>query len=260
MSGGIVVTKDGHGGVLERLDVREAGHPLPDGRSEKAARAALDLVAAADPDDVLLVLLSGGTSALTACPARGLSISDLTATTDLLLASGADIAEMNAVRKHLSAFSGGRLAQAARCDRICVLAISDVLGDALDVIGSGPCAPDPTTYRDALDVLSRRDAGGRVPAVVKGHLERGAAGAIPETPAGDDRCLARVRHTIVASNVDARQAAARAASEHGMTPIDLGEILSGEARDEARRLLARARASRADEPGRRSECVCLASR
>ena len=143
VSGGIVVTKDGHGGVLERLDVREAGHPLPDGRSEKAARAVLDLVAAADPADVLLVLLSGGTSALTACPAPGLSLADLTATTDVLLASGADIAEMNAVRKHLSAFSGGRLAQAARCDRICVLAISDVLGDALDVIGSGPCAPDP---------------------------------------------------------------------------------------------------------------------
>ncbi len=251
VSRGLVVTKDGHGGVLERFEVREAGHPLPDRRSEEAARAALDLVAASEPDDVLLVLLSGGTSSLTACPAAGLSVADLTASTDVLLASGADITEMNTVRKHLSSFSGGRLAEAARCRRICVLAISDVLGDALDVIGSGPCAPDPTTYRDALDVLARRDQAGRVPAVVVDHLERGAAGAIPETPGRDDPLLARVRHTIVASNADARRAASAAAREMGMTPIDLGEVLSVEARDEAQRLLARARASRADGP------VCL---
>ena len=251
VSGGLVVTKDGHGGVLERLEVREAGHPLSDRRSEEAAREVLDLAAVTDLDDVLLVLLSGGASALTACPAPGLSVADLTATTEVLLASGADIREMNAVRKHLSAFSGGRLAQAASSRRICVLAVSDVLGDALDVIGSGPCAPDPTTYRDALDVLARRDEAGRVPAIVVDHLERGAAGAIPETPGRDDPQLARVRHTIVASNADARQAALGAARELGITPIDLGEVLSGEARDEARRLLARARASRADAP------VCL---
>jgi len=248
VSGGLVVTKDGHGGVVERLGLREAGHPLPDRRSEEAARAALDLVAAAEPDDVLLVLLSGGASALTACPAPGLSISDLTTTTDVLLASGADIGEMNAVRKHLSCFSGGRLAQAARCRRVCVLAISDVAGDALDVIGSGPCASDPTTYGDALDVLARRDEGGRVPAVVIDHLERGLAGAIQETPGRDDPLLARVQHTIIASNADARQAASRAARESGMTPIDLGEILSGEARDEALHLLVQARASRGSAP------------
>lgn len=251
VTGGLVVTKDGHGGSLDRLDVREAGHPFPDRRSEEAALEALELVATSDPGDVLLVLLSGGTSALTACPAPGLSISDLTASTEVLLASGADIAEVNTVRKHLSAFSGGRLAQAARCERIYVLAISDVLGDALEVIGSGPCVADTTTYRDALDVLARRDTESRIPAVVVEHLERGAAGAIPETRRRDGLSAARVRHRLIASNRDARLAAARAVREGGATPIDLGEVLRGEARDEAGRLLSRARASRSDAP------VCL---
>lgn len=251
VSGGLVVTKDGHGGALDRLEVREAGHPLPDDRSEAAARAALELARAADPGDLLLVLLSGGTSALTSCPAPGLSLADLQATTDVLLASGADIAELNAVRKHLSAFSGGRLAQAAGCQRIHVLAISDVRGDALDVIGSGPCAPDPTSYQDALDVLARRGAGDLVPAAITLHLERGRAGAIPETPGPEDPCLSRVRHEIVARNADARRAAAEAARERGMTAIDLGEILSGEARDEAAGLLDRARECGRDAP------VCL---
>ena len=248
VSGGLVVTKDGHAGTLARLEGREAGHPLPDSRSEQAARLALQRVAALHPDDVLLVLLSGGASALTACPAPGLTIADLVASTDVLLASGADIAEMNAVRKHLSDFSGGRLARAAGCRRICVLAVSDVPGDALEVIGSGPCLPDSTGYGDALDVIACRDAQGRMPARVISHLERGASGEIAETPNAHAAGFAQVRHTIVASNADARKAAVQAIRSRGITPIDLGSTLTGEAREAARELLARARAERANAP------------
>lgn len=251
VSGGLVVTKDGHAGALERLEGCEAGHPLPDARSEQAARVALQRVGALHPDDVLLVLLSGGASALTACPAPGLTIADLVASTDVLLASGADIEEMNTVRKHLSDFSGGRLARAAGCRRICVLAVSDVPGDALEVIGSGPCVPDSTGYGDALDVIARRDANGRMPARVISHLELGAAGESAETRELQAAGFEQARHTIVASNAGARKAAVQAIRSQGAKPIDLGSTLSGEAREAALRLLARARAERADGP------VCL---
>lgn len=245
IAAGLVVTKDGHGGPLARFRVCEAGHPLPDARSEEAAREALRLAASAGPDRDLLVLLSGGTSALTACPAPGLSLADVVATTGVLLACGAAIAETNAVRKHLSDFSGGRLARASTAARSHVLVVSDVPGDSLDVIGSGPCAPDPTTWDDALAVLERRGATARVPDAVIAHLRRGAAGGLPDTPKPGDPAFERVRHTLVARNADARRAAGEAAREHGLEPVDLGEVLTGEARECARELVARARAQRA---------------
>jgi glycerate-2-kinase len=248
IAGGLAITKDGHGGPLARIPLREAGHPLPDARSEAGAREALRIAAAARPDHVLLVLLSGGASALTACPAPGLELADLVRTTEALLRCGADIAETNAVRKHLSDFSGGRLARASACHRTEVLVVSDVPGDALDVIGSGPCAPDPTTYRDALGALERRAATSRVPARVLAHLRRGVAGGVPETPKAGDPAFARVRHTLIASNADARQAAAEAARSLGLEPVDLGEVLAGEARECARALIAAARARRAPRP------------
>ena len=137
------------------------------------------VVAETRPDDVLCVLLSGGASSLLACPAEGLSAQDLAETTRLLLGAGADIAELNAVRKHLSAVAGGRLAARAGAGRIEVLALSDVPGDRIDVIGSGPFAADPSTYAEALEVLERRGVRAEVPGAVRAHLEAGALGGAP---------------------------------------------------------------------------------
>jgi glycerate 2-kinase len=235
---GLVVTKQGHGLPLERFAQRETGHPLPDARGEAAAREALDLVAASRPEDVLLLLLSGGASALLPAPAESLCLSDLEATTRALLGCGADIEETNVVRKHLSSVAGGRLALAAAAGRIEVLAVSDVPGDRLDLIGSGPAAPDPSTYADALAVLQRRGIAGDVPRAVWEHLGRGARGELPETPKPGAPELARVRHTIVASNRDARRAAVSEARARGLAAIDLGEGLRGEARVMGARLAA----------------------
>jgi glycerate-2-kinase len=251
IAGGLVVTKDGHGLPLDVLPVREAGHPLPDARSEAAAREVLELARGMRERDVLLVLLSGGTSALTACPAPGLDRDVLADTTRALLASGADISETNCVRKHLSDLSGGRLAAVAGCARIEVLVVSDVPGDALDVIGSGPCAADPTSFGDALDVIERRGIRAVVPGAALEHLERGARGELAETPAPGDPIFERVRHTIVARNADARSAAARAARERGRRALVLGEVLRGEARVAGRRLAALARSIESREP------ICL---
>lgn len=246
IAGGLVVTKDAHALADVGLPVREAGHPVPDARSEAAAREVLALVGSSRPGQVLLVLLSGGTSALTACPAAGLTLEDLAATTEALLAGGADIAEMNAVRKHLSCFSGGWLARAARAQRVEVLAISDVPGDTLGVIGSGPCAPDGSTFADALSVLERRTKAGRVPTAVREILERGARGELPETAKPGDADLQHVRHTIVASNRDATAAAAARARALGWKPVVLGDVLRGEARVAGRRLAALVQAAARD--------------
>jgi glycerate-2-kinase len=250
IAAGLVITKDGHALDLRVLPVREAGHPVPDARGEAAARAALALAASASSGDCLLVLLSGGTSALTSCPAPGLDLGDLAATTRVLLACGADIHEMNAVRKHLSCFAGGQLARAARAGRIEVLAVSDVPGDALDVIGSGPCAPDPTTHADALAVLRRHGIEQAVPAGVLERLRQGASGSIPDTPSPGDPLFDRVRHTIVARNADARGAAVAEAVARGLEAVDLGEVLAGEAREQAAQLVARVRST----PGGRPRC------
>jgi glycerate-2-kinase len=240
---GLAITKDGHARPLP-WPVRETAHPVPDLRCPRAANEALELACSAAPDEVLLVLLSGGASALTACPAEGLSLEDLAETTRCLLACGADILETNAVRKHLSAFAGGQLARACRAGRIEVWVVSDVPGDALDVIGSGPCAPDPTTFSDALAVVERYGIGGELPVSVLEHLRAGAAGDIDDTPASADAIFERVRHTVIASNADAREAAAAEASRQGLEPVALGECLEGEARDRAVALVDEARARR----------------
>jgi len=245
---GLVVTKDGHGLPLQRFALREAAHPVPDARGEAAAREALALAAGARPEDLLLVLLSGGASALLSCPAAGLEAGELARTTHLLLASGADIEEMNAVRKHLSAISGGRLAAAAGCERIEVLALSDVPGDRFDVIGSGPCAADPSSYADAREVLARRLPGTRLPDAVLRHLDAGVAGRLRETLEAGDPLLERVRETLVARSGDAVEAAARAADERGLRPILLGEVLRGEARRVGTRLARLTGAVRCGEP------------
>jgi glycerate-2-kinase len=237
---GLAVTKDGHGARLSRLELRHAGHPLPDQRSESSAREAIALVEGAAPDELLVALLSGGTSALLACPLPGLSREDLLATTELLLGSGVEIEELNTVRKHLTEISGGRLARRAASGRIEVLAISDVPGDAIETIASGPFAADPTAHADALEIIDRFGLRARVPARVVAHLESGRG----ESVKPGDPCLARVRSTILAGNRDALAGARKAARERGLRAIVATDLLRGEARDAGRRLAALGRSLR----------------
>lgn len=248
---GIAITKDGHGLSLSHHEVRESGHPIPDARSERAAREVAARIRDPDSAKTLIVLLSGGASALWACPRGDVTAADLARTTRALLASGADIEDMNTVRKHLTELSGGRMAREARASRIVVLAMSDVIGDRLDVIASGPCTPDPTTFADALRVLARYGLRERVPSAVRAHLEAGARGECEETPKPGDPLFGRVAQFVVASNRRALAAAARAAAAAGSLPLIVSEALAGEAREVGRRFAALSRSIRSERP------VCL---
>jgi glycerate-2-kinase len=242
VAAGLVVTKDGYTLPLRRLPVWEAGHPLPDARSQRAARRALELAAGACSQDVLIVLLSGGASALLGCPLPGITPAELATTTRMLLGAGLDIEETNAVRKHLVELAGGRLAQRAACQRIELLAISDVAGDRLDVLGSGPCSPDPSRFADALAALERHGLGGRLPRAVREHLEAGLRGEREETPKPRDPVFHKVHATLLASNRTALEAAGRAARHRGWRTLVVSAELHGEARLAGRRLAALGRA------------------
>jgi hydroxypyruvate reductase len=225
---GLVVTRTGHGVPCKRIEIVEASHPVPDTRGEDAARRILGLAKTAGPDDLVLCLISGGASALLALPAEGLTLADKQAVNRALLKSGADIGEMNTVRKHLSAIKGGRLAAAAHPARIVALLISDVPGDDPSVIGSGPTVADPTTFADARAILARH--GIEPPPAVAARL----AAARDETPKPGDPRLAGAAATIVASPLASLAAAADAARKAGVTPLILGDAIEGEAREVGR--------------------------
>jgi len=244
VAGGVAVTKDGHGLPLRRIRLREAAHPVPDARCPAAGEAALAEARAADPGDWLVVLLSGGASSLLTTPLPGLDLEDLREATALLLASGAPITELNALRRHLTAVSGGRLAAATRAGRVVVLAISDVLGDAPEVIGSGPCSPDPTRYAEVWQRLERRGVAARLPAAVRTHLAAGARGERDESPKPGDPAFDRVRFHLLASNRDALGAACDEARAQGLPALRVHGALAGEARVAGARLAALARACR----------------
>ncbi len=239
---GLVITKDDHaeGFALERFELREAAHPIPDARCEMAAQAALDFASQTGPDDRLVVLLSGGASALLSAPLPGLEGVDLIRVNELLLACGADIADINSVRKHLSRVAGGRLAMAAAARHIEVLAISDVPGDRPDVIASGPFSPDSSRFEDALAILERHDLLASAPSRVVCHLRDGVAGTRPETPKPGDPRLAGVHYTIVASNRDALVAASDRLSRSDVSVVMHESLLSGEAREAAEQLVGKA--------------------
>lgn len=234
---GLAVTKDGHALPLARCLVRLAAHPVPDARSAAAGREALAFAASARPDETLVVLLSGGASALLSSPPPGITPDELARTNAALLGAGVSIDALNAVRKHLSVVSGGRLAAASGAGRIVVLAISDVIGDALDVIGSGPCAPDPSTFADTIDVLRRHGLDGdAIPPSVRARLAAGARGEVEETPKPGDPRLARVRSAVLARNEDAIDAVRDAAQRLGIASHTVTRTLAGEAREAGRRL------------------------
>ena len=241
VAGGFVVVKDGYGGHLRRVEIAEAGHPVPDARGLAASARLLEVARSAGEGDLVLFLVSGGGSALTLAPAPPITLAEKQEVTRLLLASGAAIGELNAVRKHLSAFKGGQLARAAAPAAVLTLALSDVIGDPLDVIASGPTAPDPTTFADALEVLARRGLSSRVPPSVARRLEAGRAGEIQETPKPGDPLFERVANVVIGNNALVTDAAAATARRLGYRTDLATRELQGEARDVAREFVARAR-------------------
>lgn len=232
---GQVITRYAHGLPTTRLTVIEAGHPVPDEAGEAAAERILAQAAGLGEDDLLLALVSGGGSSLLSLPVASVPMADLKTVTRLLLASGAPIQEMNVVRKHLSRIQGGRLAQATRA-RVCALVISDVAGDDVSAIASGPCAPDPSTFADAQAVLARW--GVTPPASVAAHLARGVRGEVPETPKPGDPLFDRVESRLIATAHDSLEAGARVFERAGIRAVILGDTVTGEARDVAQVMAA----------------------
>ncbi len=238
---GIVNVKHGHTAKLRRIELNECGHPLPDEAGVHGARRIAELAASAGPDDLVLCLISGGASALLPLPAGPITLSEKQETTKLLLACGANIHEINAVRKHISAIKGGQLARIAAPATVLSLLLSDVIGDDLDVIGSGPTAPDPSTFQSALAALDKYGICGRVPAPVRQRLESGSRGDIPETPKPGAAEFARTQNLIVGSNRLAVDAAAAKARALDLRPLVLSTTIEGETRDVARMHAAIAR-------------------
>ncbi len=215
----------------------EGAHPIPNSASLDAGRCALRIARETREDEVLAVLLSGGASAMMALPVEDVDLADKQATTSRLLAAGADIHELNAVRKHLSGVKGGRLAAAAR-GRVIALVISDVVGDELSVVGSGPTVGDPTTYADALAVLERFGGCSAYPPVAVRHLEHGVSGLHPETPKPGAACFARTTTTLIGSARQAMEGARVEAEARGFHVRLRESPVVGEAREAAHRHLA----------------------
>ena len=229
--GGLVVS-NGPGDVPSPFEVIQGNHPVPGAGSERAGRRALELASSVPPDESLLVLLSGGASAMMAVPAEAITLDDKRRTTDRLLKSGADIQALNTVRKHISAIKGGWLAALAGgpCR---TFAISDVVGDDLSVIASGPTVADPTTFDDALGVLRRFGGLDAYPASVVAHLSSGRDSVVPETPKPGDLRLAKAFSTVIGGRRDAMNGAVREAESHGYHVVRIDEPVVGEARTAA---------------------------
>lgn len=241
ISGGVVVTDDPTD--TEHVDVLEGDHPVPSDRGVESTRQLLDVAERADENDLVLAAITGGGSALLPAPAGDVPLDDLQATTEALLASGATIHEINAVRKHISAIKGGQLARVAAPATVVGLIISDVIGDDLEVIASGPMSPDPTSYADALSVLDRYDVS--VPTSVRDRLKRGDRGDLPETPDVGDPIFDRVDPTIVANGLTAIDAAREVADSEGYGTLLLSSRIRGEASEAAKTQVAIAEESRA---------------
>jgi len=227
---GLIVVKDGHTLPLKNIEQVEAAHPVPNAAGEAGARRILDLVRAADEKTLMLCLLSGGASALLVAPDTGLTLQDKQEATGLLLRAGASIDELNAVRKHLSAIKGGRLAQAAFPAQVLTLLLSDVIGDRLDVIASGPTAVDGSSFADALAVISKYGLLDKMPQRVTALLQQGACGQLAETAKAGDRCFNQTRNVIVGALRLALEAAAIESRRLGLNTRIISAELQGEAR------------------------------
>ncbi len=251
IAAGFVNVKHGQSSPLRRIQLNPSGHPEPDAAGMQGAERIAEIAAAAGRGDLVICLISGGASALMPLPAEPVTLDEKRAVTSLLLAAGADIHEMNAVRKHLSRIKGGQLAKLAWPARVETLALSDVVGDDLDVIGSGPTAPDRSTFADARAVLERYRIWKRVPRAVR---QRIAGEGLAETPKPGDAIFRRVRNRIIGGNRIALAAAARRARELGYRTQILSSEIVGETRD-----VARMHAAILREAARRAGAQCIAS-
>ncbi len=240
LEGGLIVVKTGHRLRTKRITIVEAGHPIPDDAGLQAAEQLRVLIRDLTPRDLLFVLLSGGASSLLPAPVPGVTLANKQRTTRLLLRSGATIQEMNAVRKHLSLLKGGGLAASTKA-MIVTLILSDVIGDDLGSIGSGPTAPDPTTFAGAIGILRRYRVWRGVPAAVRRHLLQGQKGAVPETLKPGSRLLHRVQHEIIGNNGRMLDAVAQAAGKAGLHTTLFSTALTGEAHEAARQFACLAR-------------------
>ena len=230
---GVVNVKYGHGVPLKAVKINEAGHPLPDEAGVRGTLEILRLLDQCGEQSLVFFLVSGGGSALLPCPADGLTLPDKQQTTQILLECGAAIQEINAVRKHISRVKGGRLAKAAYPATVVSLILSDVVGDALDSIASGPTVPDASTFTDCWRVIERYRLREKLPAAVRSHLERGAKGEVAETPKPADPFFERVQNWIVGSNRLALSAAKEKAEKLGYHALILSSLIQGETREAA---------------------------
>jgi hydroxypyruvate reductase len=231
---GSVTVRYGHGVPTQRIRIREASHPVPDQAGVEATRAIAELLEAADHQDLVVCLISGGGSALLTLPVEGVSLDDLQRTTAALLKSGATINEINTVRKHLDLVKGGGLARMAHPAPVLTLVLSDVVGNPLDAIASGPTVPDTTTWSDAASVLDGYRLWDAIPGSVSERVRSGQAGKVPDTPKPGDPLFEHVQTQVVGSNLLACEAAAAAARELGFQTLVLSTYIEGEAREVAR--------------------------
>ncbi|MBX3236254.1 MAG: glycerate kinase [Nitrospiraceae bacterium] len=257
IAAGVVVVKYGHTLPTKTIRVVEAGHPVPDAPGLAAAQDILNLCRSLGKDDVLIVLLSGGASSLLPSPVPGISLADKQTTTKLLLRSGATIQEMNAVRKHLSAVKGGQLAGITSA-RVLSLILSDVIGNDLATIGSGPTTPDPTTFRQAKEILDHYDVFHTVPAAVRKRITDGIGQLVPETPKPGAALFRRVHNCLIGDNEAAVDAVLLAARREKLKTLVLGTTLTGEARDAAKCFGALAREIDVRKRPLRRPCLVVA--
>lgn len=231
---GLVNVKYEHGQPLRSVRIQEAGHPVPDENGQRGAEAIRDLVQPLGERDLLFCLLSGGGSALMPLPAEGLTLEDKQETTRQLLACGADIEEINAVRKHLSGIKGGQLARAASPATVISLMLSDVIGDRLDVIASGPTVPDESTFAEVAAIVARYGLEEKLPPAVQDRICDGVAGKVQDTPKPGDEAFARTQNVVIGSNSLAVRAAAEKARELGYNTLVLSSFIEGETKEVAR--------------------------
>lgn len=250
ISAGLIIVKQGHKAPLSVIEQVEAAHPVPDEAGIEGTQRILQMVRESGDNTLIICLLSGGASSLLVSPAFGVTLQDKQETTRLLLNAGASIVELNAVRKHLSMIKGGQLSRAAWPAQLLTLVLSDVIGDPLDVIASGPTAPDCSTYADAQSVIEKYGLQATVPSSVRGYLKRGVAGQMPETVKAADPCLGRTRNVIVAGIGPSLLAAKKKGVQLGFDTRIISDSLQGEARDAAGFLAQLARTEMAQmKPG-----------
>ncbi len=230
---GLAVVKDGYLAPLKKVEIREAGHPIPDARGQKSARKIIEILKKTGKRDLVIVLICGGGSALLPAPQEGVTLQDKQKLTDILLRCGATIREINALRKHLSALKGGRLARLASPSTVLSLILSDIVGDPVDAIASGPTAPDATTFRDCMDILKRYEIVKQTPKAIFAFIKRGMKGAIAETPKKGDQAFLRTHNVIVGNNLKSLKAASQKATQLGYNTLILSSMIEGETRDAA---------------------------